>query len=147
MDVVHGTPQVNQLKYAKESILKKKANRKAKTAKVAMAYETWDDDDDITRDDLRRARTEDDSYMTVLDKYQIPCDAYKIIVERFDAMYDSLMDDVEYRPAELVGGNPVHDKFLGLDGHIETVLSLKHMATLPDARLIEVQWGTFMLAP
>lgn len=99
-----------------------------------------------TLDRFDRGGVDDGRYMTVLGKYQIERVTYEAIESSFDAMYENLMEDVEYFPEELVGGNPLDGYHNGRDGRMKTLLSLKHMATLPDARISELQWDTFVLA-
>jgi hypothetical protein len=89
---------------------------------------------------------DDEFFMALLNKFQIERIVYDLVESSFEAMYMNLIPDVEYFPVELVGGYPLNGNYSALDAHMKTVLCLKHMATLPNSRIKQLQWDTFTLA-
>jgi hypothetical protein len=61
-------------------------------------------------------------------------------------MYDTLIDDVEYLPEDLVCGDQISDTYGVPIGELDTLLCLKHIAAKSRSGIVEVRSGVFMLA-
>jgi hypothetical protein len=118
---------------------------KYRRASKAKFYDAFIDESP-SRDCLRRSRMDDDGYMLLLDKFVVWRADYETVASRFDAVYDRLIDDAEYLPEDLVCGVPIYGGAGIHVGEIDVLLCLKHMASLPEARIVEVKSGIFMLA-
>jgi hypothetical protein len=113
-----------------------KVTRKAKrAADLARCHEAF----------LQREREGKETYcLTVLDKFSIEKQMLEEVTVRLDAIVPFLIEGVEYTPQDLIWGQLFGA--LCAKKHPEIVLSLKHMASLPNARIKETQWGRFTLA-
>ncbi len=94
----------------------------------------------------RREHMFSECFVLVLAKYVVWRSDYEAVVSRFDAVYDCLIGDAEYAPTELLCGNPICESNGVPVGEIDMLLCLKHLASLPEARIVELKGGTFMLA-
>ena len=72
----------------------------------------------------------------VLDKYTVEEDFFDAVEEQFSEIYSSLLDDVDYTPAEVVG--ELFWANLTDLGKRVAILCLKHLATEPDVPLVDL---------
>ena len=72
----------------------------------------------------------------LLDKYTVEADFFDEVESQFCEIYPSLLDDVDYTPAELVG--ELFWANLTDLGKRVAILCLKHLATEPDVPLVDL---------
>lgn len=74
--------------------------------------------------------------MVLLDKFKVETDFFELVEFEFNEIYPFLLAHAEYTPVDLIG-EPLWVDLSGL-AQRQAIHCLKHLATLPDAGLIDV---------
>jgi hypothetical protein len=75
-------------------------------------------------------------YTVVLEKYAVDSMLFELVEEKFNDILPRLLEGVEYTPEELIGYEWWTE--LTILSQRQAHLCLKHMATMPDSRLIDM---------
>lgn len=78
--------------------------------------------------------------MVLLGKFKVETDFFELVEFAFNEIYPFLLAHAEYTPVDLIG-EPLWVDLSGI-AQRQAIHCLKHLATLPDARLIDVSCGT-----
>lgn len=76
----------------------------------------------------------------LLDKFSVETELFDIVESLFMDIYPSTLEGIEYSPQDLCGEEFWAD--MTSVGKRQTVLCLKHLATLPDVPLCDVSCST-----
>jgi hypothetical protein len=85
-----------------------------------------------------------DKVMIVLDKFKVETEFFELVELEFGEIYPFLLEDAEYSPQDLVG-EPLWNDLTSL-AQRQAISCLKHLATLPGARLTDLANGCFLPA-
>lgn len=78
--------------------------------------------------------------MVLLDKFKVETEFFELVESEFYEIYPLLLEDAEYTPLDLIG-EPLWADLTEI-AQRQAIHCLKHLATLPGARLIDVSCGT-----
>lgn len=75
-----------------------------------------------------------EDYIILLDKFKIDRYCFNLVKSRFEKMYPTLLENVEYTWQELLGES-FWEAISGLPDHVASIC-LQHLASEPNSRLI-----------
>lgn len=77
-----------------------------------------------------------DDNMILLAKFKVETEFFELVESEFGEIYPFLLEDVAYTPQDLIG-EPLWNDLTGL-AQRQAIFCLKHLATMPDAPLVDV---------
>lgn len=77
-----------------------------------------------------------DDVMILLDRFKVETEFFELVESEFSEIYPYLLENVEYSPQDLIG-EPLWNDLISL-AQRQAIFCLKHLATLPDAPLVDV---------